>query len=199
MEREYIIFCDESEVNGRYYSNFYGGVIVGSSQYERITTRLNNEKRRLNLFGEVKWSKVSENYLVKYQQLMATFFDEVHAGKLKIRIMFRQNTHHATNLTSEQIEGAFFRLYYQFIKHAFGLADRPPPHAPARLKLYFDEFPETREAVTQFRGFILGLKDNPQIRRRASPSLHRISAKSARTTTFWRNALMSCWVQWLFA
>ena len=53
-EKEYLIFCDESDVAGAYYSNFYGGVMVGSSQYDRITARLNAEKTRLNLFGEVK-------------------------------------------------------------------------------------------------------------------------------------------------
>jgi hypothetical protein len=30
-EKEYIIFCDESDASGKYYSNFYGGVLVGSS------------------------------------------------------------------------------------------------------------------------------------------------------------------------
>ena len=58
-EKGYIIFCDESEVAGKFYSNFYGGLMVGSSHYERITVSLNAEKQRLNLFGEVKWSKVS--------------------------------------------------------------------------------------------------------------------------------------------
>ncbi len=32
-DREYIIFCDESDKKGRFYSNFYGGVMVGLSQY----------------------------------------------------------------------------------------------------------------------------------------------------------------------
>jgi hypothetical protein len=164
MNREYIIFCDESEVTGRYYSNFYGGVMVGSSQYDRITSRLNAEKQRLNLFGEVKWSKVSEPYLNKYQELIDVFFDEVRNGNLRVRIMFRHNVHAPVGLTQEQIEGAFFRLYYQFIKHAFGLAYCPASNQPMRLRLYFDEFPETKEAVTQFKGFILGLKDNPKIR-----------------------------------
>src|ERR1041384_3677098 len=86
---------------------FYGGVLVGSSQYDRITTRLNAEKRRLNLFGEVKWSKVSEPYLQKYQDLMQIFFDEVRAGHLKVRIMFRHNAHVAVGLTEDQIEGTY--------------------------------------------------------------------------------------------
>ena len=30
-DKEYIIFCDESDVAGKYYSNFYGGVLVGSA------------------------------------------------------------------------------------------------------------------------------------------------------------------------
>jgi hypothetical protein len=162
-EKEYIIFCDESDASGKYYSNFYGGVLVGSSQYDRITARLNAEKQRLHLFGEVKWSKVSAQYLSKYQDLIRVFFSELRAGHARIRIMFRQNAHQPVGLTQEQIEGAYFRLYYQFIKHAFGLAFHPPAGHPVRLKLYFDEFPETKEAATQFKGFILGLKDNPKI------------------------------------
>ncbi len=94
---------------------------------------------------------------------MSVFFDEVRQGRLKVRIMFRQNAHVPSGLTQEQIEGTYFRLYYQFIKHAFGLAHRPPTGQPASLRLYFDEFPETREAATQFKGFIRGLKDNPKI------------------------------------
>jgi len=162
-EKEYIIFCDESDASGKYYSNFYGGVLVGASQYNRITARLNAEKQRLNLFGEVKWSKVSAQYLSKYDDLIRKFFAELRNGHLRVRIMFRQNAHTPVGLTPEQVEGAYFRLYYQFIKHAFGLSFHPPAGHPVRLKLFFDEFPETKEAATQFKGFILGLKDNPKI------------------------------------
>ena len=163
-DREYIIFCDESEVAGKYYSNFYGGVLVGSSQYGRITAHLNAEKQRLNLFGEVKWSKVTACYLEKYEVLIRAFFKELLAGHARVRLMFRQNAHVPVGLSQDQIEGAYFRLYYQFIKHAFGLQYHPPANQPTTLKIYFDEFPDTREAATQFKGYILGLKDNPKIR-----------------------------------
>lgn len=163
-DKEYIIFCDESDFEGKYFSNFYGGVLVGSSQYDRVTKHLNAEKQRLNLFGEVKWSKVTENYVAKYESLMHCFFREVRANHVRVRIMFRQNAQVPVGLTQNQIEGTYFRLYYQFIKHAFGLAHRDHPEHPAVLKLFFDEFPETKEAVTQFKGYILGLKDNVKIR-----------------------------------
>jgi hypothetical protein len=52
--KEYILFCDESDRRGKYYSNFYGGVLVGSSHYQRITDNLNNTKADLNLYQEVK-------------------------------------------------------------------------------------------------------------------------------------------------
>ena len=164
-DKEYLIFCDESDVSGRHYSNFYGGVLVGSSQYDRITKRLVAEKERLNLHGEIKWSKVSEQYLSKYEELMQAFFDEVSSGHLRVRIMFRHNVHVAVGLTIEQLENGFFRLYYQFIKHAFGLMFRPAGSPPANLRLYFDEFPDKREVATQFKGFIHGLKDIPSIKR----------------------------------
>jgi len=83
-EKEYIIFCDESVSSGRYYSNFYGGVIVGASHYQRITDRLNEQKDSLNLFREIKWSKVTERYLPKYEEMVRTFFEEVAATNLKV-------------------------------------------------------------------------------------------------------------------
>ena len=162
-DKAYIIFCDESDDIGKHYSNFYGGVMVGLSQHERISAALNAEKKRLNLFGEVKWSKVTARYLDKYEALIHAFFKEVHAGHLRVRIMFRQNTHTPGALTHEQLQGTYFRLYYQFIKHAFGLQHRPRPRQPAALRLFFDELPKTNEAVTQFKGFILGLRNNRKI------------------------------------
>ena len=54
-ESEYLIFLDESEKRGTYFSNFYGGVIIGSKEYDRITALLQQKKTDLNFFGEVKW------------------------------------------------------------------------------------------------------------------------------------------------
>ncbi len=38
---------------------------------------------------------------------MQVFFEEVRKEHLKVRVMFRQNIHHPTNLTEDQIEGRF--------------------------------------------------------------------------------------------
>lgn len=153
-EKEYILFCDESDRSGRYFSNFYGGVMVGASHYQRITQGLNATKIELNLFGEVKWQKVTQQYLDKYQVLVDAFFKEVQQGNLRIRIMFRQNAHQPVGLQPSHVRLEYFLLYYQFIKHAYGLRYVPEP---IRLRLYFDTFPDTHEKAEQFKGYLLGL------------------------------------------
>jgi hypothetical protein len=136
QEKEYILFCDESDRRGRYYSNFYGGVLVSASQYMRITDRLNEKKAALNLYAEVKWEKVTERYLDKYRQLIHMFFEEVAQGHVRVRIMFRQNAHVPKGLSLDQVELEYFLLYYQFIKHAYGFGIRCRGYPPALVFRY---------------------------------------------------------------
>jgi hypothetical protein len=60
-----------------------------------------------------------------------------------------------------QVEQTFFILYYQFIKHAFGFGEMPEHVGPVRLRLYFDQFPDTGEQVARFRGYLMGLNASP--------------------------------------
>ncbi len=159
-QKEYIIFCDESEKAGKYFSNFYGGLIVGASDYQRVTDKLNQVKRDLNLLGEVKFEKITERYLEKYKDLMRGFFTEVAQSSVKIRIMFRQNARRPEGLTAEDRDLEYFKLYYQFIKHGFGLKYAPVESHPIRLRLYFDQFPDTKEKAEQFKGYLLGLPES---------------------------------------
>ncbi len=128
--------------------------MVGSSHYQRVTNRLNEKKAELNLYQEVKWEKVTEQYLEKYAELILAFFEEVARGNLRVRIMFRQNAHLPKGLSHEQVDWEYYLLYYQFVKHAFGLAHTS---ADIRLRLYFDQFPDTAERSEQFKGYLLGL------------------------------------------
>ena len=74
-EREYLLFCDESDRRGEYFSNFYGGVLVGASQFDRIHQRLAGCCEALNLTSEIKWSKISEPYAPKSCKLIDAFFE----------------------------------------------------------------------------------------------------------------------------
>ncbi|HLO59408.1 MAG TPA: DUF3800 domain-containing protein [Bacteroidales bacterium] len=158
---EYIIYCDESISNGRYFSDFYGGALVRSLDYFDITRRLNEKKFSLNLKNEIKWTKVTENYLEKYEKMMKLFFDFIRKDKIKIRIMFRQNALVPAKLSDDQIDKGFQLLYYQFIKHAFGLTYTSNDEETF-LRLYFDKLPDTKIKNEQFLNYIYALQSLPQ-------------------------------------
>lgn len=105
----------------------------------------------------MKWQKVTGQYLSKYEELMLAFFEELRGGRVRVRIMFRQAAMEAVDLTSEQVGSIYWLLYYQFIKHAFGLRFIPTRPGGTRLRLYFDQFPDTGPQVTRFKDFIGGL------------------------------------------
>lgn len=166
MSRELILYCDESDSSGKHFSNFYGGALVESVHLAEVIQRLATCKQTLNLMGEVKWQKITEPYAQKYMALATEIFDLVREGKLKLRIMFTQNYFSAHRLTTEQRENGFFLLYYQFIKHAFGLKFAGQPTLrPAGIRVYFDKLPDTAEKCLSFKGFVSGLNQNREWRR----------------------------------
>ena len=77
---EYIIWCDESDKRGQFFSNFYGGVLVASDHLKEVQTTLVNKCADLRFFDEIKWQKVSEHYLDKYISIMDCFFRLVKSG-----------------------------------------------------------------------------------------------------------------------
>jgi hypothetical protein len=172
MALEYVIYCDESQAKGKYFSNFYGGLLVPSTELDYCRAALQSCKDGQKLEGEVKWQKVTGQYLDKYVTLMDAFFDLIESGRVKMRVMFTQNLHVATGLTTEQKENTYCLLYYQFLKHAFGLQHAGPHAGRVRLRVYLDQMPSTAEAIARFKGYILGLNGNPQFRG-AGVYLHR--------------------------
>ncbi|MEN9396252.1 MAG: hypothetical protein RLZ81_782 [Pseudomonadota bacterium] len=166
MARELILYCDESDSSGKHFANFYGGALVESAHLAEVIARLESCKVRLNLLGEVKWQKITEPYAQKYMELVSEIFSLVREGRLKLRIMFTQNYFSAHRLTSEQRENGFFLLYYQFIKHAFGLKHGGQPQFQAAgVRIYFDKLPDTAEKCAAFKGFVTGLSKGADFRR----------------------------------
>src|SRR3954454_17980512 len=96
--KEFFIWCDESDIKGRYCSNLYGGVLVNSDDLEEVQHRLRVVCDQQNFYNEIKWQKVSECYLDKYKAIMAEFFALMSEGKVKARIMFIRKPYESRHL-----------------------------------------------------------------------------------------------------
>jgi len=191
-EREYILFCDESDAVGDYFSNFYGGVLVGGSKVVEVTARINAVKAAHHLHGEIKWQKVTTNYLEKYKAVMDALFAELKAGSVKLRIMFTQNAHEPTELSDEQRRLSYWLLYYQFVKHAFGFVAMPRGDVSTHLRVYFDQFPRTGEDAAKFKGFIEASKNPSNSKRPEFAFADKTLPRSTHTIMRCCNALTWC-------
>jgi Protein of unknown function (DUF3800) len=166
MSLEYIIYCDESDEKGTHFSNFYGGALVRSDDLQQAVDALRSSKTAQNLHKEVKWTRITEHYENKYKALLDVFFDLIKSGKIKVRIMFTQNTVVPMGLTKRHVDEKYFILYYQFLKHAFGLNFSPVMTGGVSVRIYPDQIPDTREKVQQFRGYLSALERTPEFRQR---------------------------------
>lgn len=160
---EYYIYCDESLSKGRLFSHFYGGALVRSYDYDEVKAALDAKKLNLNLMGEIKWTKVSSNYLSKYIEMMDLYFSFIKMGKIKVRIMF-QRADQVVNGRSDALQ--YHLLYYQFIKHAFGLPYKDEyQDKVVHLKLLFDEIPDTKAQNDDFKAHLCYLQELQQFKK----------------------------------
>lgn len=154
LSKEFIIYCDESDQRGQFFSNFYGGAIVRSEHINYVNQTLIAKKVELNLLGEIKWTKITENYQSKYIELMKCFFHLIQQDLIKVRVMFTKNEYVPVGLTQYHHDNKYYLLYYQFIKKAFGLAYTTNEDKNRNIRIYLDEFPDTKEKQAQFKDFL---------------------------------------------
>lgn len=153
------IWLDESDKKGQYYSNFYGGIIIESGYFDGFKSRLSALLQDIELYEEIKWTKTNAFTIEKYKQIVDFLFDEMKSGFVKIRIFFRNNQYKAIGLTRDQKENEFTILYYEFIKHAFGLR-YSDWGTDKYVRLYIDDIPARGSQIVEFKRYILGLNQD---------------------------------------
>lgn len=150
----YIIYCDESSDKGTKFGDFFGGCIINSVDQYEVITKLEGKAAELNLNSEIKWTKVTENYLSKYIEIIDLFFDFVRDGKIKVRIMFRNINDSPMNKSASSVDDKYFKLYYQFLKHSFGLMTIPKELTPAKVIIALDVLPDKHGKRDEFKRFL---------------------------------------------
>lgn len=154
-DKHYVIYADESDKRGRFFSNFFGGVLLSATEQQAINRELDAKKEELGLTHELKWQNVDQSCVDRYIAFIKVYFSYVATSRLKVRIMFTQNMRVPTNLQKRHHDDQYFLLYYQFIKHAFGLkfADHNPYQA-VFVTVLPDKIPDTKERVDRFRDYL---------------------------------------------
>lgn len=138
----YYIWTDESDSTGKYYANFYGGILIQSKHYEEVLQRLMVVVKEVGLENEeIKWQKVNDYTEERYKKIIDVLFELLREGKAKIRIFFRHRQFKAFELNSEQRRHEYQILYYQFIKNDFGLIYSNPKGKNVRVRLLIDDMP----------------------------------------------------------
>lgn len=162
----YHLYLDESDKEGPYYSNFYGGIILDSRLLEEFNCRIMGVIADSPVAKEeIKWQKVNAFTLPIYTSIVDELFEILSEGKAKIRIFFRHNRHKPVGLSAEDKRNEYTKLYYQFVKHAFGFSEAPKD-GDNRLRLFIDEMPITNAQRKVFISYLYGLRDNPEFQRR---------------------------------
>lgn len=164
-QRNLIIYCDESTEKGKFYSHFYGGIMVPESHRRIIEERLNAVKAAHGLGAELKWTKITEAWADRYIAFIDETFDLMEEGILRTRVMFTQNSNRPVGLSEYQLENQYVLLYYQLIKHAFGLAYCAQPGVTGRrVSIFLDEMPRHADNVRQFKEYLASLSSFPNFR-----------------------------------
>lgn len=133
------------------------GALINLSDINLIENTLNSKKEELNLYGEIKWTKVTDNYLEKYIEMINLFFDFIKSGKIKVRIMFAQNAFVSEGLTKEQTDNEYGILYYYFLKDSFGLkfSNNTPFKNKVNFSFYLDDLPCSIEQKLNLKNSLL--------------------------------------------
>lgn len=162
----YLLYLDESDKDGPFYSNFYGGILMDGTRLEEFNHRIKAIISDTPLCDEeIKWQKVNAFTLGIYISIVDELFKMLSEGKVKVRIFFRHNRHKPIGLSGDDKRNEYTKLYYQFIKHAFGFA-YAPKGGDNRLRLFIDEMPIPNSQRKIFLDFLYGLKENTSFKRR---------------------------------
>lgn len=147
---DYVIICDESSRYGKYFSYFYGGAMLLESKYEKISEILDDYKSKFGLH-EIKRTKITEKNYKDYIEIMDLFFTFVKSGDIKVRVMFSPNSELKEIPKKENF--SFMKFYYTFIVNAFNIFYAKHD---IRLRLIFDDLPETKEQCNFFKESLMG-------------------------------------------
>lgn len=125
MVTKYQIFADEAWTHqhppNRYHT-FFGGIFGKESATDRLSSELLKIRSASKFKNqEVKWSTLSPANFDFYKSLVDCIFLHISKGDIKYRQMFLDRAYQYDGPKDSSELDVQYKLYYQFIKHTFGI------------------------------------------------------------------------------
>jgi hypothetical protein len=128
MTTVYEIYADEAWTHGgeplnRYWC-FFGGLFGLESDLDKLNCDLRKIKSKHGVRAEIKWTKVAKNNVPCCEEMIDCLFRYIGSTSIKYRQMFLDRSlvrippFGETPLSDLDVQ---FKLFYQFLKHSFGL------------------------------------------------------------------------------
>lgn len=116
----YEVYCDESGIEALFDKNAHkytviGGIWIPKEYRDQLKKDLNEIKHRFNVWGEIKWNKISPAYLDLYKEVISLFLKSP-------KIRFRAIIINSANVNHDKYnngcgELGFYKFYYELIYH----------------------------------------------------------------------------------
>lgn len=116
---KFTIICDESGTSERYL--VVGGITLPRTNHPSLSAEIQDLKRRVGFRpeGEIKWGKVSQKYLDRYQQIMSWFFEHVRANHVRFRAHVVDTASSAYRAYGKgDAEESFYKVYYHLLSQS---------------------------------------------------------------------------------
>ena len=123
------------------YWCFFGGLLGLESDIDRLETALKQIVSNFGYRREVKWQGISRQCEVVYKELVDELLLHIETYDIKYRQSFldRYFVHDASNLLDPPTDiEVQFKVYYQFIKHNFGLKYLPEQSSKSEIIVRLD-------------------------------------------------------------
>lgn len=161
----YEIWADEAWTHGgqlsRYWC-FFGGVMGPQDALERLDSELAKVKASFGLQGEVKWEHVRGRNLNAYRAFVDVLFTLLPTTDLRYRQVFLDRTLVKVDIQGNRVDlsdlDLQYKIYYQFLKHAFGVKHLPaaPPGSRHRVLIRLDDHSSQRHKA-ELESFVRNL------------------------------------------
>lgn len=156
---KYELCADESWTHGSSPPNrrwcFLGGLFGLEDDVDRLETRLAEVLAKHGQTREVKYTSISAQNIDCYEEFATALMEQVDAGRVCYRQLHLDRRYvRVTDEFDEEYDslGVQFRVYYQFLKHSFGLRHLPPGPHELLLRLDGHSSHQHKDSLAKFAG-----------------------------------------------